>query len=180
MKKQPGPEGIDRALGWRGKTAAMLLYPTPLSSAARRNSHLYDPLFRWQLRQQFRPSMQAPCQRDRRRLFRGPRKKTFDRPGFRSDSGRSANQYSIGFVSDRPTAVSEFRKIQLTVKRPALVVQSARSLIGRDPSTAPRSRESFVPCDSKQFHNAPSGNYPERSSMIDLFSEDVRRNPWPA
>jgi len=34
------------------------------------------------------------------------------------------NQYSIGFVSDRPTAVSEFRKIQLTVKRPALVVQS--------------------------------------------------------
>ncbi len=34
------------------------------------------------------------------------------------------NQYSIGFVSDRPAAVSEFRKIQLTVKRPALVVQS--------------------------------------------------------
>jgi VWFA-related protein len=34
------------------------------------------------------------------------------------------SQYSIGFVSDRPTAVSEFRKIQLTVKRPALVVQS--------------------------------------------------------
>ncbi len=34
------------------------------------------------------------------------------------------SQYSIGFVSDRPTAISEFRKIQLTVKRPALVVQS--------------------------------------------------------
>jgi VWFA-related protein len=34
------------------------------------------------------------------------------------------NQYSIGFVSDRPTNISEFRKIQLTVKRPALVVQS--------------------------------------------------------
>jgi Ca-activated chloride channel family protein len=34
------------------------------------------------------------------------------------------SQYSIGFVSDRPAPVSEFRKIQLTVKRPALVVQS--------------------------------------------------------
>jgi VWFA-related protein len=34
------------------------------------------------------------------------------------------SQYSIGFVSDRPASVSEFRKIQLTVKRPALVVQS--------------------------------------------------------
>jgi VWFA-related protein len=34
------------------------------------------------------------------------------------------SQYSIGFVSDRPTAISEFRKIQLAVKRPALVVQS--------------------------------------------------------
>jgi VWFA-related protein len=34
------------------------------------------------------------------------------------------SQYSIGFVSDRPTAISEFRKIQLTLKRPGLVVQS--------------------------------------------------------
>jgi len=34
------------------------------------------------------------------------------------------NQYSLGFVSDHPTNISEFRKIQLTVKRPALVVQS--------------------------------------------------------
>jgi VWFA-related protein len=34
------------------------------------------------------------------------------------------NQYSIGYVSDRPPVVSEFRKLQLTVKRPALVVQS--------------------------------------------------------
>jgi VWFA-related protein len=34
------------------------------------------------------------------------------------------NQYSIGFVTDRPTAISEFRKIQLTLKRPGLVVQS--------------------------------------------------------
>ncbi len=34
------------------------------------------------------------------------------------------SQYSLGFVSDRPTAISEFRKIQLTLKRPGLVVQS--------------------------------------------------------
>lgn len=34
------------------------------------------------------------------------------------------SQYSIGFVSDRPAPVSEFRKIQLTLKRPGLVVQS--------------------------------------------------------
>jgi VWFA-related protein len=34
------------------------------------------------------------------------------------------NQYSIGYVSDRPASVAEFRKIQLTLKRPGLVVQS--------------------------------------------------------
>ncbi|HYA17753.1 MAG TPA: VWA domain-containing protein [Bryobacteraceae bacterium] len=34
------------------------------------------------------------------------------------------SQYSLGFVSDRPTEVSQFRKLQLTVKRPGLVVQA--------------------------------------------------------
>jgi VWFA-related protein len=34
------------------------------------------------------------------------------------------SQYSIGYVSDRPATVAEFRKIQLTLKRPGLVVQS--------------------------------------------------------
>ena len=33
-------------------------------------------------------------------------------------------QYSIGYVSDRPATVSEFRRIQLTVKRSGLVVQA--------------------------------------------------------
>lgn len=34
------------------------------------------------------------------------------------------NQYSIGYVSDKPATVAEFRKIQLTLKRPGLIVQS--------------------------------------------------------
>jgi VWFA-related protein len=34
------------------------------------------------------------------------------------------SQYNLGFVSDHPTEVSEFRRLQLTVKRPGLVVQS--------------------------------------------------------
>lgn len=34
------------------------------------------------------------------------------------------SQYSLGYVSDRPATVSEFRRIQLTIKRPGLVVQS--------------------------------------------------------
>ena len=34
------------------------------------------------------------------------------------------SQYSLGFVSDRPTEVSQFRKLQLTVKRPGLVIQA--------------------------------------------------------
>ena len=34
------------------------------------------------------------------------------------------SQYSIGFVSDRPTEVSEFRRLQLTANRPGLVVQT--------------------------------------------------------
>lgn len=34
------------------------------------------------------------------------------------------SQYSIGYVSDKPPVVSEFRKIQLVLKKPGLVVQS--------------------------------------------------------
>jgi VWFA-related protein len=34
------------------------------------------------------------------------------------------SQYSIGYVSDRPAQISEFRKIQLTVKKPGLTVNA--------------------------------------------------------
>jgi VWFA-related protein len=34
------------------------------------------------------------------------------------------SQYSLGYVSDRPATVGEFRRIQVTVKRPGLVAQS--------------------------------------------------------
>jgi len=34
------------------------------------------------------------------------------------------NQYSIGYVSDKPAQVSEFRKLQLTTKRPELTVHA--------------------------------------------------------
>jgi VWFA-related protein len=34
------------------------------------------------------------------------------------------SQYSLGYVSDRPATISEFRKVQLMLKRPGLVVQS--------------------------------------------------------
>ncbi|MDQ2901559.1 MAG: VWA domain-containing protein, partial [Acidobacteriota bacterium] len=34
------------------------------------------------------------------------------------------SQYSIGYVSDRPTRLSEFRKIRLTTSRKALVVRA--------------------------------------------------------
>jgi len=34
------------------------------------------------------------------------------------------SQYSLGYVSDKPVEVSEFRRIKLTVKQPGLIVQS--------------------------------------------------------
>jgi VWFA-related protein len=34
------------------------------------------------------------------------------------------SQYSLGYVSDRPAQVAEFRKLQLTVKRPGLIVNA--------------------------------------------------------
>ncbi len=34
------------------------------------------------------------------------------------------SQYSVGYVSDRPTQISEYRRIQLTVKRPGLIVRT--------------------------------------------------------
>jgi len=34
------------------------------------------------------------------------------------------SQYSIGYVSDKPTQLTELRRLQLTVKRPGLVVQT--------------------------------------------------------
>jgi VWFA-related protein len=47
------------------------------------------------------------------------------------------SQYSIGYVSDRPPEVAEFRKIQLTVKRPALVVQSRDRYWAGPPDSPP-------------------------------------------
>jgi hypothetical protein len=34
------------------------------------------------------------------------------------------NQYNLGYVSDKPIAISEFRAIQLTVRQKGLVVQA--------------------------------------------------------
>jgi hypothetical protein len=34
------------------------------------------------------------------------------------------SQYSLGFVSDEPVRISEFRKLQLSVKQKGLVVQA--------------------------------------------------------
>jgi len=34
------------------------------------------------------------------------------------------SQYNIGYVSDEPVGVSEFRKIQLTARRKGLIVQA--------------------------------------------------------
>ena len=34
------------------------------------------------------------------------------------------SQYNLGFVSDQPVRVSEFRSLQLTTARPELVVQA--------------------------------------------------------
>lgn len=34
------------------------------------------------------------------------------------------SQYNLGFVSDQPVRISEFRNLQLTVKRKDLVVQA--------------------------------------------------------
>lgn len=45
------------------------------------------------------------------------------------------SQYSIGYVSDRPPVVSEFRKIQLVLKKPGLVVQSRDKYWAGPPDT---------------------------------------------
>ncbi|HEV8043329.1 MAG TPA: VWA domain-containing protein, partial [Bryobacteraceae bacterium] len=34
------------------------------------------------------------------------------------------SQYSLGYVSDQPVRISEFRKLQLSVKQKGLVVQA--------------------------------------------------------
>jgi VWFA-related protein len=34
------------------------------------------------------------------------------------------SQYSLGYVSDQPVRISEFRKIQLSVKQKGLIVQA--------------------------------------------------------
>jgi len=49
------------------------------------------------------------------------------------------SQYSIGYVSDKPPVVSEFRKIQLVLKKPGLVVQS-RDKYWAGPPEAPPGR----------------------------------------
>jgi VWFA-related protein len=44
------------------------------------------------------------------------------------------NQYSIGYVSDRPTEISQFRHVKLTAKRPGLTVRT-RDRYWAGPST---------------------------------------------
>jgi VWFA-related protein len=45
------------------------------------------------------------------------------------------SQYSIGYVSDRPATISEFRRVQLLVKKPALTV-NARDRYWAGPSAS--------------------------------------------
>lgn len=45
------------------------------------------------------------------------------------------NQYSIGYVSDRPATISEFRRLQLTARRPAVTV-NARDRYWAGPESA--------------------------------------------
>jgi hypothetical protein len=41
------------------------------------------------------------------------------------------NQYSLGYVSDKPVTLSEFRAIQLTARQKGLIVQARRKYWAR-------------------------------------------------
>jgi VWFA-related protein len=122
MKKQKGRKALI-ILSDGGENGSDATIAEAIDAAARTETLIYTILFSDGSFGADRGIMQRLAKETGGGYFEVSKKLTIDQVyALIQDDLRS--QYSVGYVSDRPTQISEFRKVQLTVKRPALVVQS--------------------------------------------------------
>ncbi len=122
MKKQKGRKALI-ILSDGGENGSDATLSEAIEAAARTETLIYTILFSDGSYGADRGIMQRLAKETGGGYFEVSKKLTIDQVyALIQDDLRS--QYSVGYVSDRPTQISEFRKVQLTVKRPALVVQS--------------------------------------------------------
>jgi VWFA-related protein len=122
MKKQKGRKALI-ILSDGGENGSDATLSEAIDAAARTETLIYTILFSDGSYGADRGIMQRLAKETGGGYFEVSKKLTIDQVyALIQDDLRS--QYSVGYVSDRPTQISEFRKVQLTVKRPALVVQS--------------------------------------------------------
>jgi VWFA-related protein len=122
MKKQKGRKALI-ILSDGGENGSDATLSEAIDAAARTETLIYTILFSDGSYGADRGVMQRLAKETGGGYFEVSKKLTIDQVyALIQDDLRS--QYSVGYVSDRPAQISEFRKVQLTVKRPALVVQS--------------------------------------------------------
>src|ERR1017187_1159036 len=121
MKKQQGRKALI-VLSDGGENGSDASLSEAIDAAERAETLIYTILFSDVSFGSDRDIMQRLAKETGGGYFEVSKKLTIDQVyALIQDDLRS--QYSIGYVSDRPAAVSAFRKVQLTLKRPGMVVQ---------------------------------------------------------
>ncbi|MDP9055440.1 MAG: VWA domain-containing protein [Acidobacteriota bacterium] len=122
MKKQKGRKALI-VLSDGGENGSDATLSETIEAAQRADTLIYTILFSDGAYGADRGIMQRLAKETGGGYFEVSKKLTIDQVyALIQDDLRS--QYSIGYVSDRPTEISEFRKVRLVLKRPDLVVQS--------------------------------------------------------
>ncbi|HVV45643.1 MAG TPA: VWA domain-containing protein [Bryobacteraceae bacterium] len=122
MKKQQGRKALI-VMSDGGENGSDATLSEAIEAAQRAETLIYTILFSDGSYGRNRGVMQSLAKETGGAYFEVSKKQTIDRV-FAIIQEDLRNQYSIGYVSDRPATVAGFRRIQLSVKGPGLVVQS--------------------------------------------------------
>ncbi len=122
MKKQQGRKALI-VMSDGGENGSDATLSEAIEAAQRAETLIYTILFSDGSYGRNRGVMQSLAKETGGAYFEVSKKQTIDRV-FAIIQEDLRNQYSIGYVSDRPATAAGFRRIQLSVKGPGLVVQS--------------------------------------------------------
>jgi VWFA-related protein len=122
MKKQQGRKAL-MVMSDGGENGSDAAIADAIEAAQRAETLIYSIFFSDGSYGNSRGTMQRLAKETGGGYFEVSKKQTIDQV-FALIEEDLRNQYSIGYVSDRPATVAEFRRIQLTLKRPGLIVQS--------------------------------------------------------
>jgi VWFA-related protein len=122
MKKQQGRKALI-VLSDGGENGSDASISTAIEEAQRAETLVYTILFSSGATGSDKGLMQRLAKETGGSYFEVSKKVAIDEI-FRLVEEDLRSQYSIGYVSDRPAQVSEFRRLELTVKQPGLIVRS--------------------------------------------------------